>query len=249
MSSCPLGPKVFTTATVDTAVVIASKGDPESGAAIAIVAPRDPREIHNQQPYHISQSRFWSNEGCVFDYRLSEAGAAIVFRLMRGFPVIENGFEFGVGINTGYIRDEIVGPTRKGPKYHPMVPGTGISRYGSVQTDGWTMYDPEYVKSRGDRGRSLPAETLFKSDKILVVRTRNLSLPRRIVATIDSDQKYNLNRLSNIVARKGFSLAGLLGILNSTLFQLAILDTFLRLRDQACILEKCPYGRCERFKA
>ena len=80
------------------------------------------------------------------------------------------------------------------------------------------MYDPEYVRRRGKLGRTLPAEHLLDSDKILVVRTRNLALPRRIVATIDTTGAYNLNRLSNIVAREGYSLVGLLAIINSTLF-------------------------------
>jgi adenine-specific DNA-methyltransferase len=75
-----------------------------------------------------------------------------------------------------------------------------------------------YVRSRGKLGRSLPPERFFISEKILVVRTRNLSLPRRIIATLDRKGTYNLNRLSNIVARPGYSLPGLLGILNSTLF-------------------------------
>lgn len=58
----------------------------------------------------------------------------------------------------------------------------------------------------------------FTEPKILIVRTRNLSLKQRIVATIDKDKKYNLNRLSNIIARNRFSIYGLLGILNSELF-------------------------------
>ena len=38
------------------------------------------------------------------------------------------------------------------------------------------------------------------------------------MATLDETGAYNLNRLSNIIARPGRSLAGLLEILNSTLF-------------------------------
>lgn len=48
---------------------------------------------------------------------------------------------------------------------------------------------------------------------------RNLSLKRRIVATIDASGAYNLNRLSNIIARDGRDLHGLLGVLNSSLYE------------------------------
>ena len=99
-----------------------------------------------------------------------------------------------------------------------MVSGSGISRYGPVRTTGWIMYDPEYVKSRGDRGRTLPAERFLSSEKILVVRTRNLSLSTRIIATLDDSGAYNLNRLSNIIARPEGDLRGLLAVLNSALF-------------------------------
>ena len=50
------------------------------------------------------------------------------------------------------------------------------------------------------------------------MRTRNISLKERIIASIDYDKKYNLNRISNIILKGNNSLEGLLGILNSKLF-------------------------------
>jgi hypothetical protein len=121
-----------------------------------------------------------------------------------------------------------------------MLPGSGISRYGPVETDGWIMYDPEYVNRRGSKGRTLPAEHLLASEKILVVRTRNLSLKRRIIATIDTTGAYNLNRLSNIVAKDGFSLKGLLGILNSQLFQWLFSTRFFDYEIKPVYLRAAP---------
>lgn len=99
-----------------------------------------------------------------------------------------------------------------------MVAGNGISRYGAAKTSGWIMYDRDYVRNQGALGRSLPPEELFLSDKILVVRTRNLSLKKRIIATLDRTKSYNLNRLSNIVSKGKASVVGLLGVLNSRFF-------------------------------
>jgi adenine-specific DNA-methyltransferase len=163
-----------------------------------------------------------------------------VRRLFSTFPPLELGFEFGVGINTGFIRDELVADKRLDDRYHPMVPGSGIARYGEVEPSGWIMYDPDYVRSRGDRGRSLPQEHLFTEPKILVVRTRNLSLKRRIVATVDTDAKYNLNRLSNIIAREGFQLLGLLGVLNSTLFNWLYATRFFDYEIKPVYLRRSP---------
>ena len=214
----PLGPKVFKDATVDTAILIARPVLPAVAHKIDVRVPREPSQLKASLRYNIRQERFKKNEGCRFDYKLSDEGARFVDRLFAEFPRIETGFEFGVGINTGYIKDALVADKRINNRYHRMVPGDGIARYGAVQTSGWIMYDCDFVRGQGKLGRSLPAEHLLSSEKILVVRTRNLSLARRVVATIDSSGGYNLNRLSNIVAREGYSLAGLLGILNSTLF-------------------------------
>ncbi len=214
----PLGPGVFEDATVDTTIFVARRGKPGGAHKITINVPRVPTALPESDSYSVRQSRFAKNEGFVFDYRLTEEGGELAAKLFDNFPTIETGYEFGVGINTGYIRDELVADRKLNAKYHPMVAGDGISRYGPVVQKGWIMYDGEYVRNKGDLGRTLPAEHLLSSPKILVVRTRNLALPVRIIATIDEDRHYNLNRLSNIVARDGHSLEGLLGILNSKLF-------------------------------
>ncbi len=99
-----------------------------------------------------------------------------------------------------------------------MVPGTGVSKYGNIKTEGYIMYDKEFVKSKGKLGRTLPDEKFFTEPKILIVRTRNISLKERIIASIDYDKKYNLNRISNIISKGDNSLEGLLGVLNSKLF-------------------------------
>jgi len=215
----PLGPNVFRKATVDTTILVAEKCEAADTHEVKVVVPSSPLNLPRTTAYDIQQKRFRNNPGLVFDYKLSDDAAKIVDTLFRKFPNIEVGYEFGVGINTGYIRDELVADRRIDSRYHRMVPGSGISRYGKVETNGWIMYDADYVRRRGARGRTLPAEHLLSSEKILVVRTRNLALTRRIIATIDASGAYNLNRLSNIVARDGYSLKGLLGILNSELFQ------------------------------
>lgn len=212
----PLGGNVFDEATVDSAIYTTKKSKEE--VQTKIIVPNQPIEINETEPYFISSERFKANEFLVFDYLLNNIEYETVNRLITEFPKIESGFDFGVGINTGYIKAELTSNTRIDGRYHPMVPGTGVSKYGKVKTDGYIMYDKEFVKSKGKLGRTLPDEKFFTKPKILVVRTRNISIKERIIATIDYDKKYNLNRISNIVAHPESSLEGLLGILNSKLF-------------------------------
>jgi len=244
----PLGPGVFEDATVDTTILVLEKASEIQNHKVGIKTPKPPVNLATTSPYFVSQDRFAQNSGMVFDYKLSDVSANVTQKLFENFPNIESGFEFGVGINTGFIRDELVSDKKEDKRYHPMVAGNGISRYGKVNTKGWIMYDKEYVKKRGKLGRTLPAENLLSSEKILVVRTRNLSLQRRVIATIDSDSCYNLNRLSNIVARDGYNLFGLLGILNSSLFNWLFSTRFYDYEIKPVYLRNSPLADCNNNK-
>ena len=213
----PLGGSVFEEATVDSAIYILQKAQ-FHGESTLVINPKTPKDILVTKAYSLKQDRFLLNEFLVFDYLLNDEEYKIVNRLISDFPKIESAYEFGVGINTGYIKDDLTSETKIDKRYHPMVPGTGVTKYGKIKTEGYIMYDKEFVKSKGKLGRTLPDENFFKEPKILIVRTRNISLKERIIASIDYDKKYNLNRISNIISKGENSLEGLLGVLNSKLF-------------------------------
>jgi len=213
----PLGGSVFEEATVDSAIYILQKAN-YNGEKTFVINPLKPIDIATTPAYTVKQDRFLKNEFLVFDYLLNDEEYNIVNKLLSNFPKIETGYDFGVGINTGYIKDELTAETKLDKRYHPMVPGTGVSKYGTIKTEGFIMYDKEFVKSKGKLGRTLPDEKFFTEPKILIVRTRNITLKERIIASIDYDKKYNLNRISNIISKDNNSLEGLLGVLNSKLF-------------------------------
>ena len=236
----PLGPNVFDEATVDSVVYILKKVKSESNL-IEIKTPEEPKEIFNSKSKSIEQSRFLKNDGFVFDYLLEGKEYDIIDRLFKNFPLIETKYDFGVGINTGYIKEELTSEIKINEKYHPMVPGTGIpQKYGKVRTTGFIMYDKEFVKSKGKLGRTLPDEKFLSRPKILVVRTRNISMKQRIISTIDYDSCYNLNRLSNIISKENNSLEGLLGVLNSKLFNWIYSVRFLDYEIKPIYLRNSP---------
>lgn len=235
----PLGANVFDEATVDSAIYLIKKTVTDM-SLIEAVTPAKTEKISETKPYFIQQSRFRENHLFVFDYLLNDNEYKFVSRLFKDFPQFEQGFEFGVGINTGYIKDELTASEKVNETYHPMVSGTGISHYGNVKTDGFILYDKEFVKSKGKLGRTLPEERFFSEPKILVVRTRNLTLKQRIISTIDDEGKYNLNRLSNIISKEGYSLKGLLGIINSKLFNWLYSTRFLDYEIKPTYLKISP---------
>ena len=213
----PLGGSVFEEATVDSAIYILQKAK-YSGEKTLVINPEKPIDVAITPAYTLKQDRFLKNEFLVFDYLLNDEEYNIVNKLISDFPKIETAYDFGVGINTGYIKEDLTADSKLDKRYHPMVPGTGVSKYGKIKTEGFIMYDKEFVKSKGKLGRTLPDEKYFTEPKILIVRTRNITLKERIIASIDYDKKYNLNRISNIISKDNNSLEGLLGVLNSKLF-------------------------------
>ena len=213
----PLGGGVFDEATVDSAIYILNKSS-DANNKLKVSRPENFSNLYKSEFYFINQERFRSNNFYDFDYLLNETEHKIVNKLLQYFPKIEKDYDFGVGINTGYIKAEMTSQHQIDSRYHPMVSGNGISKYGRVNTEGFILYDKEFVKNKGNLGRTLPDEKFFTEPKILIVRTRNISLKERIVATIDYDKNYNLNRLSNIISKDDNSLIGLLGVLNSKLF-------------------------------
>jgi hypothetical protein len=213
----PLGGSVFEEATVDSAIYILQKAK-YSGEKTLVINPEKPIDVAITPAYTLKQDRFLKNEFLVFDYLLNDEEYNIVNKLISDFPKIETAYDFGVGINTGYIKEDLTADSKLDKRYHPMVPGTGVSKYGKIKTEGFIMYDKEFVKSKGKLGRTLPDEKYFTEPKILIVRTRNITLKERIISSIDYDKKYNLNRISNIISKDNNSLEGLLGVLNSKLF-------------------------------
>lgn len=234
----PLGPGVFDDATVDTAILILSKNFDEQ--YVTIKNPIILNELQNCPTKKVKIDRYRKNSGYVFDCQLSEEMFSILDKAYQKGKRLKELYEIGVGINTGYIRDLLVSENKINEKYHLMVPGSGISRYGNCISTEYIMYDKDFVKSQGKLGRTLPEQRFFDLDKILVVRTRNLSMKRRIVATIDLESKYNLNRLSNIISKNNNSLFGLLGFLNSNFFNWLFTTKYLDYEIKPIYLKECP---------
>jgi type I restriction-modification system DNA methylase subunit len=145
-----------------------------------------------------------------------------------------------VGINTGYIKDELTSSQQINSQYHKMLNGKNIGR-NFVEWDGeWIMYDVDFVKSKGDRGRSLPPEYIFTNEKILVQRTRR-GMKRKLVCYFDYEQYYNLNRISNIVLKNNCcNLKYIYILLNSELLDFYFNKYFNEYEVKPAHLAKLP---------
>jgi hypothetical protein len=99
----------------------------------------------------------------------------------------------------------------RGSKWKPAVGGKQISRYGRIPTGLYVLYEPKLL----DAPRRL--EIFTPPAKIAIQEIRNIRLPRRLVATLDTQQTFCLQSTNVINTRPGSSLdiRYILGLLNS----------------------------------
>ena len=124
-----------------------------------------------------------------------------------------------------------------------MISGRDISRYSLSWPGEWIIYDRKLVGGHGDRGRTLPDETIFKENKILVQRTRR-GMKRKLICTLDTEKYYNLNRLSNIVMKNdSYLIKYCLGILNSFLMDFYFQKKYNEYEVKPAHLRQLPIKR------
>jgi hypothetical protein len=215
-----LGLDIFDDVVVESLVFSFEKNNNEKDYKTTIKVQRDrnedissPAEVYELNIDELARR----NDDLSFNIYLSPATLSIIEKTRNETVPLKSICYTTVGINTGYIKDELTADKKIDARYHKMLNGKDIGRHTINWPGEWIMYDPGFVKSQGNRGRSLPDERIFEEDKILVQRTRR-GLKRKLVCCYDSNKYFNLNRLSNIVLNnKDYSLYYIYGLLNSTL--------------------------------
>jgi REP element-mobilizing transposase RayT len=169
-----------------------------------------------QFQYHVSLEQYAGPDN-TFNINISNDYASIINKMKSNSIQLSDFCYCTVGINTGYIKSELTAEQKVDSRYHKMLNGKDISRYGVNWPGEYIMYDSEFVKEKGKLGRALPPEYIFENHKILVQRTRR-GMKRKLICYLDKNCYYNLNRLSNIVLKnEDYSLDNLYPLLNSTL--------------------------------
>jgi hypothetical protein len=112
------------------------------------------------------------------------------------------------GNNAKYLSEKT-----HGEKWKAAAGGKHVSRYSPIIRELYVFYEPAVL----DAPRK--PEIFFSKEKIVVQEVRNISLPRRIVATLDCLQTICLQS-TNVINKKpscSVDIRYILGVLNSTL--------------------------------
>lgn len=213
-----LGLNVFDGVTVENTVFFLTKEKmPKNNLSIVKIDYRREKKINRpEQHYEIDLRRIYEKEN-TFNIHLNQTVEKLIDKIRLDTIPLANITYCTVGINTGYIKDELVADSHVDHTYHKMLSGRDISPYCISWKGEWIKYDKEFVDGFGNRGRTLPPEDIFSDEKILVQRTRR-GLKRKLVCAYDNGIYYNLNRLSNVVMTSNeYRILYLLALLNSKL--------------------------------
>ncbi len=212
-----LGENVFEGITVENVILLVHKIKGKSeNTAIKIQRSRDGNFEVLENEYTLNLQDIFNLENS-FNIYLNTQTNSFVKKIRKGtIKLIEVAY-CTVGINTGYIKDELTSKTKIDKTYHKMLSGRDIGINSCNWKGEWIKYDKEFVDGFKEKGRSLPPEYIFTKEKILVQRTRR-GLKRKLVCYYDTEKYYNLNRISNIVSTsKDYSLKYVHALLNSSL--------------------------------
>ncbi|HQZ78784.1 MAG TPA: N-6 DNA methylase [Bacteroidia bacterium] len=212
-----LGLSIFENVVVESVMFLISKTkNSTDGTRIKIQRDRNRYFLDFEEDYKINLNKYYNTDG-TFNIYLSNIHEGIIDRCKLDSIDLGKICYCTVGINTGYIKEEMTSLRKVDSRYHRMLNGKDIGRNFVDWNGEWIMYDSEFVKSKGERGRALPPEYVFTETKILVQRTRR-GMKRKLVCYFDSEQYYNLNRLSNIVLKENrYNLKYIYCLLNSEL--------------------------------
>jgi hypothetical protein len=213
-----LGLDIFENVVVESTIFTfkKEKTDKQNNVKVKIQRDRN-RSFDNLESEYLIDIDKYSGKDFTFNINISDEYSGIIDKMKLNSVALGKICYCTVGINTGYIKTDLTSSTKINDRYHKVLSGKDIGR-NKVSWEGeYIMYDSDFVKSRGDKGRALPPEYIFTKDKILVQRTRR-GMKRKLVGYLDKEKYYNLNRLSNVVLIDSqYSLDILCPVINSKL--------------------------------
>jgi adenine-specific DNA-methyltransferase len=208
-----IGPSVFSGASNETMTFLISKGAPQKHHEVWVQNTTASEFPEGDPEFHISQEKWLRNSKFSWPVRISGVRYELIDILAKGSTPLGALCTINQGLRTG-DNERYIRTTREGAKWKPVVGGKGIGLYEPILPKEYVLYDPTVL----DAPRR---EEIFASkEKIIVQEIRNISLPRRIVATLDNSQTYALQSTNVINQRpdapKAFSLKYVLAVINSS---------------------------------
>jgi hypothetical protein len=206
-----LGPGVFKGANNETMLLFFENSKPVAGSKTEVARTTPQNFLKREQTFIASQRKWATSNGDAWLVRASTGSVAVLGRMARQAKQLGDFCTANQGLRTG-DNERFLSETKRGKKWEPAAGGKEIGRYCPIPKGLFVLYEPALL----DAPRR--TEIFTSADKIVVQEIRNISLHRRIVATLDTSQTFCLQSTNVVNLKPNVELDAryLLGVLNST---------------------------------
>ena len=205
-----LGPGVFQKAKNETMLLFFLNQKPAEGTTIKVVKTQPKTFPRPKIAFRALQSSWAKADGSPWLVSVDLPRQKFLRRLEMAKLRIGDVCTVNQGLRTG-DNEKFLSATKRGAIWKPAAGGDSIGRFDPIEKCLFVYYRPSVL----DAPRR--PEIFSAPEKIIVQEIRNISLPLRIVATLDCDQVIGLQSTNVINLKPGsnVNIRYVLGVLNS----------------------------------
>jgi len=208
-----IGPGVFIGAKNETMVLILQRNVNNQRSSTEVVLTNSKDFPTATKTFFVDQQVWKKNQKSSWSVKVSMHEGDLLTKIEKGKKKLNYYCTINQGLRTG-DNEKYVSSKHKSSKWKPAAGGKQIGRYAALLPEIYVYYEPEVLDAPRNRG-------IFEStDKLVVQEVRNITLPRRLVATHDANQFFCLQSTNVINLRENLTdppnLKFLLAFVNST---------------------------------
>lgn len=206
-----IGPGVFQGAKNETMVFVLEKS-PAGRKKVSVTVTSAKTFPTPTKSFSIKQSDWLANPGHAWLVNVDSDAAELLSKMEDGTSSLGTYCTVNQGLRTG-DNEKYISDVNKGAPWEPVAGGKEVARYSPLKTGQFVLYDPRKLDAPRKR------ELFDRPEKIVVQEIRNISLARRIVATLDTSRTFCLQSTNVIGLKDGadVDLYFLLGVINTNL--------------------------------
>ena len=203
--------RAFENARNEVMVFVACKKPPRDAEPVHVFTTSADAFPNPKKEFTIEQHLWSPNPKASWLINLAGRDSQILTKMERSQYRLGELCTINQGLRTGDNKTYL-SADRKSGKWKPVVGGKDVGRYGPLPNGQYVYYEPSVI----DAPRR--PEIFESREKLVIQEIRNITLPRRLVATYDNRQFYCLQSTNVINHKIGVtqpSIKCLLGFLNS----------------------------------
>lgn len=189
-----IGPGVFESAKNETMIFVVRKGKVLPNESTKVILTNSKQFPLPIKEFNVNQLTWAENKNASWLVKVSNNEMQIISKLEDAKYNLGKLCTINQGVRTG-DNEKYLSDKKLGDLWKPAAGGKHIGRYAPLEKEIFIYYDPKVL----DAPRK--SELFTSPEKLVVQEIRNITLPRRIIATYDNEQFYCLQSTNVINLR------------------------------------------------